>query len=111
MLYDTFHAHMEEKNVRAAIRGCSDVLAYVHLSESDRSTPGSAQVNWAATFETLHEVGYDGWFTVEAFGNTHPVLTQQMRTWRRRFDSEEELLTEGNRFLRAAWAAAYLPVG
>ncbi len=57
-----------------------DVLAYVHLSESDRSTPGSAQVDWSATFETLHEVGYDGWFTIEAFGNTHPELTRQMRS-------------------------------
>jgi D-psicose/D-tagatose/L-ribulose 3-epimerase len=107
MLYDTFHAHMEEKDVRAAIRGCADVLTYVHLSESDRSTPGSAQVDWAATFETLHEVGYDGWFTIEAFGNKHPVLTRQMRSWRQRFDSEEELLSEGNRFLREAWSAAY----
>lgn len=110
MLYDTFHAHMEEKDVRAAIRSCGDVLSYVHLSESDRSTPGSAQVDWAATFETLHAIGYDGWFTIEAFGNTHPVLTQQMRSWRQRFESEEELLSEGNRFLRAAWAAAYEPV-
>jgi D-psicose/D-tagatose/L-ribulose 3-epimerase len=111
MLYDTFHAHMEEKDVRAAIRGCADVLAYVHLSESDRSTPGSAQVDWSGTFDTLHEVGYDGWFTIEAFGNKHPVLTQQMRSWRKRFDSEEQLLTEGNKFLRAAWGAAYEPVG
>jgi D-psicose/D-tagatose/L-ribulose 3-epimerase len=109
MLYDTFHAHMEEKDVRAAIRGAADVLAYVHLSESDRSTPGSAQVNWEATFATLHEVGYDGWFTIEAFGNRHPVLARQMRSWRRRFDSEQKLLTDGNRFVRQAWAAALTP--
>ena len=110
MLYDTFHAHMEEKDVCAAIRGAADVLAYVHLSESDRSTPGSAQVNWEATFATLHEVGYDGWFTIEAFGNRHPVLTRQMRSWRRRFDSEQKLLSEGNRFVRQAWAAALTAV-
>jgi D-psicose/D-tagatose/L-ribulose 3-epimerase len=107
MLYDTFHAHLEEKDVRAAITGCADVLAYVHLSESDRSTPGSAQVDWTATFEALHEVGYDGWFTIEAFGNTHPQLTRQMRSWRPRFGSELELLTDGERFLRESWGAAY----
>ena len=49
MLYDTFHAHMEEKDIRVAIEDCADVLAYVHLSESDRSTPGCAQVDWATT--------------------------------------------------------------
>lgn len=106
MLYDTFHAHMEEKDLRTAIEDCADVLAYVHLSESDRSTPGSAQVDWATTFGALHEIGYDGWFTIEAFGTSHPELARQMRTWRRRFGSEEEVVHEGARFLRAAWAAA-----
>jgi D-psicose/D-tagatose/L-ribulose 3-epimerase len=27
MMYDTFHAHIEEKDVASAIRGCADVLA------------------------------------------------------------------------------------
>jgi D-psicose/D-tagatose/L-ribulose 3-epimerase len=106
MLYDTFHAHMEEKDLRAAIMGCADVLAYVHLSESDRSTPGSAQVDWATTFATLREIDYEGWFTIEAFGTSHPELARQMRTWRRRFESEAQLVTDGARFVRAAWAAA-----
>lgn len=106
MLYDTFHAHMEEKDVEDAIRGAADMIAYVHLSESDRSTPGSAQVDWRSTFATLHSVGYDGWFTIEAFGTTHPELARQMRTWRMRFASEEQLVREGAGFARGAWAAA-----
>jgi D-psicose/D-tagatose/L-ribulose 3-epimerase len=106
MLYDTFHAHMEEKDLAAAIRGCADVLAYVHLSESDRSTPGSGQVDWTTTLRTLREIGYDGWFTIEAFGIAHPELSRQMRMWRPRFESEAQLLRDGERFLRAAWAQA-----
>ena len=106
MLYDTFHAHMEEKDIRVAIEDCADVLAYVHLSESDRSTPGSAQVDWATTFDALHQIGYDGWFTIEAFGTSHPDLARQMRTWRRRFDSEDGVVRDGARFVRSAWAAA-----
>jgi D-psicose/D-tagatose/L-ribulose 3-epimerase len=106
MLYDTFHAHMEEKDLRMAIEDCADVLAYVHLSESDRSTPGSAQVDWATTFDALHRIGYDGWFTIEAFGTSHPELARQMRTWRRRFESEDEVVRDGARFVRSAWAAA-----
>jgi D-psicose/D-tagatose/L-ribulose 3-epimerase len=106
MLYDTFHAHMEEKDLAEAIRGCADVLAYVHLSESDRSTPGSGQVDWATTLRTLREIGYDGWFTIEAFGIAHPELSRQMRIWRPRFESEDRLLRDGERFLRGAWAAA-----
>lgn len=106
MLYDTFHAHMEEKDLREAIVSCADVLAYVHLSESDRSTPGTAQVDWSTTFETLSEISYDGWFTIEAFGTSHPQLARQMRMWRRRFDSEAQLVNDGARFVRASWAAA-----
>jgi D-psicose/D-tagatose/L-ribulose 3-epimerase len=106
MLYDTFHANIEEKSIRAAIEGCADVLAYVHVSESDRSTPGSAQVDWSTTFATLQEIGYDGWLTVEAFGNTHPELERQMRLWRRRFESESQLVREGAAFLRQAWSEA-----
>jgi D-psicose/D-tagatose/L-ribulose 3-epimerase len=106
MLYDTFHAHMEEKEVSSAIEGCDDVLAYVHLSENDRSTPGSGQVAWARSFETLHSIGYDGWFTVEAFGTSHPELARQMRIWRPRFESEEQLVREAVKFARGSWAAA-----
>jgi D-psicose/D-tagatose/L-ribulose 3-epimerase len=106
MLYDTFHAHMEEKDLAEAIRACADMLAYVHLSESDRSTPGSGQVDWATTLRTLREIGYDGWFTIEAFGVSHPEVSRQMRMWRPRFESEDRLLRDGEMFLRGAWAAA-----
>jgi D-psicose/D-tagatose/L-ribulose 3-epimerase len=106
MLYDTFHAHMEEKDIAEAIADASDMIGYVHLSESDRSIPGTAQVDWRTTFRTLRRSGYGGWFTIEAFSHNHPEITRQMRTWRQRYDSERELAYEGARFLRAAWGAA-----
>ena len=40
MMYDTFHAHIEEKDPAAALRDCADVLVHVHVSENDRGTPG-----------------------------------------------------------------------
>jgi len=42
MMYDTFHAHIEEKDPRAALQECSDVLVHIHVSENDRSTPGTS---------------------------------------------------------------------
>jgi D-psicose/D-tagatose/L-ribulose 3-epimerase len=104
MMYDTFHAHMEEKDVEAAIRACADVLAYVHISENDRSTPGSGQVAWDATFTALHAVDYHGWLTVEALGNGDPQLAAEMKIWRRAYDTEERLAREAVRFVREAWA-------
>jgi D-psicose/D-tagatose/L-ribulose 3-epimerase len=104
MLYDTFHAHLEEKDVRSAIESASDMIAYVHLSENDRSTPGSGQVAWQTTFETLHAIGYDGWMTVEAFGG-NPDIARAMKIWRQAYESESQLASDAARFARAGWAA------
>ena len=52
-MYDTFHAHIEEKDPRAAIRECADVLVHFHASENDRGTPGAGQVAWDATLGAL----------------------------------------------------------
>ena len=100
MMYDTFHAHIEEKDPSAALRACADVLVHIHLSENDRSTPGTGQVPWAQTFETIREIGYDGWVVIEAFGDALPELAGATKIWRRMFESEEQLARDGAAFVR-----------
>jgi D-psicose/D-tagatose/L-ribulose 3-epimerase len=100
MMYDTFHAHIEEKDPRAAIRECADVLVHVHASENDRSTPGAGQVDWDATFAGLAEIGYDGWVAIEAFSGSLPELAGATKIWRKMFASEEQLARDGAAFLR-----------
>lgn len=104
MLYDTYHAHLEEKDVASAIAGCADMLAYVHISENDRATPGQGQVAWDATFRALRAIGYDGWFTIEAFGHGDPVLAGNLKVWRRAYATEDDLARDGIAFIREAWA-------
>jgi D-psicose/D-tagatose/L-ribulose 3-epimerase len=106
MMYDTFHAHMEEKDVAQALRDCADVLVYVHVSENDRSTPGAGQVDWDTTFATLRELDYGGWLTVEALGTADPELAAQMKLWRTTFTSQEQVARDGIRFVRSAWHRA-----
>jgi D-psicose/D-tagatose/L-ribulose 3-epimerase len=105
MMYDSFHAHIEEKDIRAALEACRDLLEYVHISENDRSTPGAGQVDWDATFGALRAIGYDGWLTIEAFGDALPALAAATKIWRRMFESEEQLARDGARFVRDRWAA------
>jgi D-psicose/D-tagatose/L-ribulose 3-epimerase len=100
MMYDTFHAHIEEKDPRAALQDCKDVLVHVHLSENDRSTPGAGQVEWEETFAALKEIDYDGWVVIEAFGDSLPELAGATKIWRRMFDSEEQLARDGAAFIR-----------
>ena len=101
--YDTFHAHIEEKNSPAAIRAHADAITHVHISENDRSTPGSGQVAWEHTFDALSESGYDGWLTIEAFGGTLPSLAAATKIWRKMFEDEETLALEGLEFIRREW--------
>lgn len=99
-MYDTFHSHIEEKDTPAAIRGCADVLAHVHISENDRSTPGQGNVRWEQTFDTLKEIGYDGWMMIEAFGLALPELVAATKIWRRMYQNEEQLARDGLAFMK-----------
>jgi D-psicose/D-tagatose/L-ribulose 3-epimerase len=105
-MYDSFHAHIEEKDPAAAIRTVAPVLAHVHISENDRGTPGTGQVNWDATFNTLKQVGYDGWMVIEAFGRALPDLAAATRIWRDLFPSAEDVYTKGLAFMKQRVAAA-----
>jgi D-psicose/D-tagatose/L-ribulose 3-epimerase len=104
-MYDTFHANIEEKSVSEAIRACADVLAHVHISENDRSTPGTGGVGWDETFDALHEVGYDGWVVVEAFGLALPEIAEATKIWRKMYDTEEKLARDALAFMKQQVAA------
>ena len=100
MMYDTFHANIEEKDIAQAIRDSSDVCEIVHISENDRSTPGTGNVDWDTNFNTLKEVGYDGWMVVEAFGLALPELVAATKIWRRMYESEEQLAGDALKFMQ-----------
>ena len=103
---DTFHAHIEEKDPAAAIRRAGRRIAHVHISENDRGVPGTGSVAWDATFDALRDVGYDGWLTVEAFGNSLPNLAAATKIWRKLFDNEEQLASDAYTFLSSkTWPA------
>ncbi len=101
MMYDTFHANIEEKSIGAAVKACADQMVHVHISENDRSTPGEGGINWDASFQALKDVKYDGWLMIEAFGLALPDLAAATRIWRRMFPSEEHLATKGLAFMKA----------
>jgi len=104
-MYDTFHAHIEEKRPATAMKTVADVMAHFHISENDRGTPGSGQVNWDETFRTMRQVGYDGWLVIEAFGRALPDLAAATRVWRDLFPSAKEVYTNGLKLIHDKWAA------
>jgi D-psicose/D-tagatose/L-ribulose 3-epimerase len=100
MMYDTFHAHIEEKSIPKAIRALKDHLVHVHISENDRSTPGEGNVRWNKNFDTLHEIGYNNLLVIEAFGLALEKLAAATKIWRRMFESERQLIVDGLKFMK-----------
>jgi D-psicose/D-tagatose/L-ribulose 3-epimerase len=106
LLYDTFHANIEEKDPIGVIGRNLRHINHVHVSENDRGTPGKGHVPFAATFVALKAGGYDGWLTIEAFGRALPDLAAATRVWRDFFPAREEVYTDGIRMIRELWSRA-----
>jgi D-psicose/D-tagatose/L-ribulose 3-epimerase len=80
---------------------------HVHISENDRSTPGEGQIAWDETFDALSKSGYDGWMVVEAFGLALPEIAAATKIWRRMYRSEEQLATDGLKFMKSQVASRW----
>ncbi len=106
VLFDTFHANIEEKDPVGCISKHIDVIKHVHISENDRGTPGKGHIDWPGTFKALRSGGYDGWLVIEAFGRALPDLAAATRVWRDFFPDREQVYTDGLKFVKEQWQAA-----
>ncbi len=106
VLFDTFHANIEEKDPVGCISKHIDAIKHVHISENDRGTPGEGHIDWPGTFKALRSGGYDDWLVIEAFGRALPDLAAATRVWRDFFASQEEAYTKGLKFIKRQWKAA-----
>jgi D-psicose/D-tagatose/L-ribulose 3-epimerase len=106
MMFDTFHANIEEKDPVKAYADASKYVIHYHVSENDRGTPGSGHVPWAAHFKALRQSNYDGWLTIESFGRALPELAAATRVWRDFFPSRDEVYTEGIKHIKRMWEGA-----
>jgi D-psicose/D-tagatose/L-ribulose 3-epimerase len=101
MMYDSFHAHIEEKDQAAAIASCAAETIHVHVSENDRGVPGTGQVDWDSFWTALLSGGYDGYITIEAFGRALPALAAATKVWRDLFPDAMGLCRDGLAFMKS----------
>lgn len=107
ILYNTFHANIEERDPIAALHAlhASGNLSHVHISENDRGTPGRGHAKICETIHALRALGYDQLLAIKAFGRGMPELAAATRVWRDFFASPEEVCTEGYAYIRQCWDA------
>lgn len=79
---DTFHSHIEEKDMYEAIKAAGDKLHYVHFSENTRGIPLTGQIAWDKVARGLKEINYDGWIGGEYFVNSNCEVGNGCMIWR-----------------------------
>ena len=100
VLFDTFHANIEEKDIAQGYRTVGRHLKHVHTCENDRGAPGSGHIEWGAVFQALRDLGYDGWLTIEGFGFAIPGLSAAAAIWRDIERTPEAIAFDGLPFLK-----------
>jgi D-psicose/D-tagatose/L-ribulose 3-epimerase len=105
ILFDTYHANIEEKNVAQGIAACGAYLRHVHSCENDRGIPGTGHVDWPAVAAVLHDTQYDGWLTIEGFGFSLGALSAAASIWRDLAPAAEDIAFKGLPFLREIFPA------
>jgi D-psicose/D-tagatose/L-ribulose 3-epimerase len=104
ILFDTFHANIEEKSIAAGYRTVGHYLKHVHTCENDRGIPGSGHVEWREVFQALRQLNYDGWLTIEGFGFALKDLSAAAAIWRDIERTPESIAFEGVKFLKKSIA-------
>jgi sugar phosphate isomerase/epimerase len=62
---DVFHMNIEEADIGASLEAAGDLLAYVHLADSQRLEPGQGHLDFAQVFSALARMRYTGWVSLE----------------------------------------------
>jgi D-psicose/D-tagatose/L-ribulose 3-epimerase len=100
ILYDTFHANIEEQHLGPAIHTLGKHLFHVHTCENDRGAPGSGHVNWNSVFKALNALDYDGWCVIESFGFNNKEIAAAACIWRDIAPTPAQIAWDGAQYLR-----------
>ena len=71
---DVFHMNIEDRDICESLRLCGNLLKYVHLADSNRRAPGQGHLDFPGIIQTLREVDYPGWCSVEILPYPEPDI-------------------------------------
>jgi len=100
VLFDTYHANIEEKSIPDALRLLGKRIVNIHACENDRGIPGSGHIDWPGIKQALTEIGYDGFLVIESFGYTMETIAAATCIWRDLAATPEDIAFQGIKYLR-----------
>ena len=97
LMFDSFHANIEETKLGDAIRKMGNRLVHVQLSENHRGTLGAGHVDFKNILTALDDINYKGMVSIEAFSSKLSAAN----IWRNMFDSEMQLVKDSIQYLKS----------
>ena len=105
VLFDTYHANVEERGVADALRAAGDRLVHLHACGNDRGAPGAGDnLDWPAIAAAVKAIGYDGNVVIESFTADNETIATAASIWRPLAPTQDALATDGLAFLRGLLA-------
>lgn len=98
---DSYHLHIEERSLAAAVRAAGEHVVHVQVCGNDRGAPGRDQTDWDGFLQALDEVGYSGPLNIESFTADNAAIAVAASIWRPLAPSQDELAARGLAFLRS----------
>ena len=97
LMFDSFHANIEETNLGDAIRKMGNRLVHVQLSENHRGTLGAGHVDFKDILTALEDINYHSMISIEAFSSKLSAAN----IWRNMFDDEMQLVNDSIQYLKS----------
>ncbi len=78
ILFDTFHANIEEPSITVSIRNAAALLGHFHVADSNRWAPGCGHIEFPRIFSELRDIGYQGAVSAEIMPKPDPGSSARM---------------------------------
>jgi D-psicose/D-tagatose/L-ribulose 3-epimerase len=105
---DTYHMHIEEADIEAAIVETGPMLGYFHIGESNRGYLGAGSLDFDRVFRGLAKAEYKGPITFESFSSAvvNQPLSGILAIWRNLWTDGRDLAGHAKDFIEAHLKAA-----
>lgn len=102
---DTYHQNIEEHSLPEAVAVAAGRIVHVQVCANDRGAPGADHLDWPGFLAALRAAEYRGALCIESFTAHNDAIAVAASVWRPLARGQDELATDGLRFLRRTLAA------